>query len=86
MLMRKGQHRQSILHSIHLTKNSKYHIINTVKPVLNGHSKIGKTKILMTKGTLMKVESIAKCSRILLTCIKRYVLKTTFWSSFRVAI
>ena len=33
----------------------------TVKPVLIGHSKIGKTKILilMTSCTLMKVESIA---------------------------
>ena len=36
---------------------------NTVKPVLNGHSKIDKTKILMTNGSLMKVESIAECSR-----------------------
>ena len=28
----------------------------TVKPVLSGHSKIDKTKILMTNGSLMKVE------------------------------
>ena len=35
---------------------------NTVKPVLNGHSKIGKTKVLKTNGSLMKVESIAECS------------------------
>ena len=34
---------------------------NTVKPVLSGHSKIDKTKILMTNGSLMKVESIAEC-------------------------
>ena len=34
----------------------------TVKPVLNGHSKIDKTKILMTSGSLLKVESIAECS------------------------
>ena len=34
----------------------------TVKPVLSGHSKIDKTKILMTDGRLMKVESIAECS------------------------
>ena len=33
----------------------------TVKPVWNGHSKIDKTKILMTHGSLMKVESIAEC-------------------------
>ena len=37
-------------------------IIHTVKPVLSGHSKIDKTKILMTNGSLMKVESIAECS------------------------
>ena len=38
----------------------------TVKPVLNGHSKIDKTNVLMTNGSLMKVESTA----ILLTFIK----------------
>ena len=37
----------------------------TVKPVLGGHSKIDKTKILMTNSSLMQVESIAECSRIL---------------------
>ena len=37
-------------------------VVITVKPVLSGHSKIDKTKILMTKGSLMKVESIAECS------------------------
>ena len=30
--------------------------LNTVKPVKNGHSKIDKTMILMTTGSLMKVE------------------------------
>ena len=30
----------------------------TVKPDLSGHSKIDKTKISMTNGSLMKVESI----------------------------
>ena len=34
----------------------------TVKPSLSGHSKIDKTKILMTNGSLMKVYSIADCS------------------------
>ena len=43
---------------------------NTVKSVLNGHSKIDNTKILITNGSLMKVESIAECSAILLNCIK----------------
>ena len=28
----------------------------------NGHSNIDKTKVLMTNGSLMKVESIAECS------------------------
>ena len=41
-----------------------------VKPVLNGHSKIDKTKVLMTNG-LMKVKSIAECSP---WCILQY-----FW-------
>ena len=36
--------------------------LNTVKPVLSGHSKIDKTKVLKTNGSLMKVESIAECS------------------------
>ena len=35
---------------------------HTVKPNLSGHSKIDKTKILMTDGNFMKVESIAECS------------------------
>ena len=34
----------------------------TVKPVLSSHSKIVKTKVLKTKGSLMKVESIAEYS------------------------
>ena len=34
---------------------------STVKPVLSGHSKIDKTKILMTNGTLMKVENTMYC-------------------------
>ena len=35
---------------------------HTVKPVLSVHSKIDKTKILMTNVCLMQVESIAECS------------------------
>ena len=34
----------------------------TVKPVLSGHSKIDKTKVFKTNGSLMKVESNAECS------------------------
>ena len=46
-------------------KNNRTTIVDkssTVKPVFSGHSKIDKTKILMTNGSLMKVESIAECS------------------------
>ena len=35
----------------------------TLKPVLSGHSKIDKTKVLKTDGSLMQVESIAECSK-----------------------
>ena len=34
----------------------------TVKPVLSRHSRIDKTKVLKTNGSLMKVESIAECN------------------------
>ena len=52
-----------------------FYVKNTVKPALSGHSKIDKTKILMTDDSLMKVESIAECSplehsAIPLTCFK----------------
>ena len=55
-------------------------MISTVKPVLSGHSKIDKTKVLKTGGSLVQVISIAECSMgafckehsaILLTSIKR---------------
>ena len=56
-----------------------------VKSVWNGHSKIDKTKILMTNGSLMKVKSIAECSpmehsAILLTFIRGSILQY-FWPS-----
>ena len=55
----------------------------TVKPVLSGHSKIDKIKILMTNCSSMKVESIVEC----LTCIKRLlVLKTIFLVFLRVTV
>ena len=45
-----------------------------IKPVVSGHSKIDKPKVLKTNGSLMKVESIAECSLgafcNTLTCIK----------------
>ena len=34
-------------------------ILDTVKPVLSGHLKIYKTKVLMENGSLMEVERIA---------------------------
>ena len=34
----------------------------SVKPVLNSHTKIDKTKVLKTNDSLMKVKSIAECS------------------------
>ena len=37
-------------------------LLYTVKPALNGHSKIDKTKVLKTNGSLLKVKSIAECS------------------------
>ena len=42
----------------HKELKSKY----TVKPILSSHSKIDKTGILRTNGSIMKVESIAECS------------------------
>ena len=35
---------------------------DTEKPVLRGHLKIDKTKVLMENGSLMQVESITECS------------------------
>ena len=40
----------------------RYQTLFTVKPVLSGHLKIDKTKVLMVNGNLMKVKSIAECS------------------------
>ena len=59
-----AQHCQSCVSMIILTK-SQFEICNmesTVKHVLSGHSKTDKTQILMSNGTLLKVESIAECS------------------------
>ena len=56
------------------------------KPVLSGHSKIDKKKVLMTNGSIVKVKRVAECSKgehsaIHLTCIKQeLVLKTNMWS------
>ena len=42
--------------------NTHTHLGCTVEHVLCGHSKIDKTKINLTNGSLMKVKSIAECS------------------------
>ena len=39
-----------------------YGLERTVKPVFSGHSKIDKTEVFKTNGSLMRVESIAECS------------------------
>ena len=39
-----------------------YKMEYTVKPVLSGRSKIDKTKVCKTGGSLVQVESIAECS------------------------
>ena len=58
----------------------------TIKPVLSGNSNTDKTKILMTNGSLMKVESIAECSKehsaILLISIKRLSFLKTYFLPF----
>ena len=41
------------------------------------HSKIGKTKVLRTKGSLMKVESIAECESGCFTQVLLYQDLTT---------
>ena len=46
---------------------------STVKPVLSRHSKIDKTKVLKTNGSIMKVVSISECAKRAFcntTCIK----------------
>ena len=43
-----------------------YKLPSTIKPVENGHSKIDKAKVLTTNGSLMKVKSIAECSKSIL--------------------
>ena len=37
-------------------------LTSTVKPVLSSHSKIDKTNVSKTNGSLMKIKSIAECS------------------------
>ena len=53
-----------------LTDAKPYNNLLTVKPVISDHSKVAKTKVLMTNDSLMKLERIAECSHsvILLPC------------------
>ena len=50
-------------------------ILSTVKPVVSGLSKIDKPKILMTKGSVLKVKSIDLHLVII-------GIENQFWSSF----
>ena len=64
-----------LIASLQTPQNRKYiQVVNTVKHALSSNSKKKKTKILVTNGSLMKVERIAECplehSVILLICIK----------------
>ena len=43
---------------------------NTLKPVLSGHSKTDKTKVLKQGGTFMQVKSTAECSIRQLSVLK----------------
>ena len=52
----------------------------TVKPVLSGHSKIDKPKVIKTNGSLMKVEIIEDCSLAIIGLENSF-----FWSSLGVA-
>ena len=52
--------------------------MHTVKPVQNGHSKIDKTKILKTNGSLMQVKSIAECSKGLMKV--KSIAECSLWS------
>ena len=61
-LLRKSPYKDYIkrLHELQILSKQYMH---TVKHVLSGHSKIDKIKVLKTNGSLMKVESIAECSK-----------------------
>ena len=57
--------------------------VRPVRPVLRGHSKIDKTKILLNEGRMYCRMLHLEHSAILLACIKRKsVLKINFWSFF----
>ena len=45
-----------------MTKSKTTQSLTIAKPVLSGHSKIDKAKVLKTNGSVMKVEGIAECS------------------------
>ena len=57
-----------------------------MKPVLSDHSKIDRTKVVRTGGSLMQVERIAECSWAFCYTFDLHLaiigLKNIFWSSF----
>ena len=58
----KRNEERKVFNNVFCGYSFKIYNVFTIKPVLNGHPKIDKTKLLMTNGSFMKVESIAECS------------------------
>ena len=48
------------------------------KIYVNGHSKIDKTKVIMTNGSLMKVKSIAECCLDWLQSLKHFFINVSY--------
>ena len=53
-------------------------MVHTAKPVKNGHSKIDKTKVLTTNGSIMKVESMQNATFIKLPVVVKTVVLSIF--------
>ena len=74
--LEQSHRKRSVWRTVAWTKRSVvlFWYAHTVEPVLSGHSKIDKTKVLKTNGSLMNVEILQNAllghSAILLTCIK----------------
>ena len=57
-------------------------LLNKVKPALSCHSKIDKTKVLKTNGSLMKVKSIAKVCNTFILHYAIVCIENQFWDFF----
>ena len=62
MMSKGGSLGQTFIFHPHTHAEFMYSNTYTVKPVYSDRSKIDKTKVLTTNGSLRKVESIAECS------------------------